>query len=222
MKKQKLTKEQRKELAWKKYLKVEQPALNEYEKVEQQALKKYDKVEQQALNEYEKVEQQALNEYEKVKELAWKKYLKVEQQALNEYEKVKELAWKKYLKVEQQALKKYDKVEQPAYEKYQEECKKIDLEEIPKIIEYNGRKYKLIEDEKMREKLRCLLRCRDGICDDELCRLIAKEFNFEIKKKEEKGWKCLICGEEVNGIDEMCKCMREYYKRKKGRKQNAK
>jgi len=72
-----------------------------------------------------------------------------------------------------------------AWEKYKEECKKIDLEEIPKIIEYNGRKYKLIEDEKMREKLRCLLRCRDGICDDELCRLIAKEFNFEIKKKEE-------------------------------------
>jgi len=33
-----------------------------------------------------------------------------------------------------------------AWEKYKEECKKIDLEEIPKIIEYNGRKYKLIEE----------------------------------------------------------------------------
>jgi len=106
MTKQKLTKEQRKDLALEEYWKVAVPAYEEYEKVEQQALKKY----------------------EKVKQPAWKKY-----------EKVRDLAYKKYKKVRELAL-----------EKYKEEYKKIDSEpdEIPEIIEHNGRKYKLIEGEK--------------------------------------------------------------------------
>jgi len=64
----------------------------------------------------------------------------------------KELALEKYKKVEQQAYEKYKKVQQPAYKKYQEECEKINAEpdeipdEIPEIIEHNGRKYKLIEE----------------------------------------------------------------------------
>jgi len=41
MNKQKLTKEQRKELALNEYLKVKQPAWNEYEKVRELALEKY-------------------------------------------------------------------------------------------------------------------------------------------------------------------------------------
>jgi len=43
---------------------------------------------------------------------------------------------------------------------------------------------------------------------------IVDKLNKEKFGFEEKGWKCLICGEEVNGIDEMCKCMREEIKKK--------
>jgi len=39
----KLTKEQRKEIAWKEYLKIENPAYKEYEKIENPAYKEYKK-----------------------------------------------------------------------------------------------------------------------------------------------------------------------------------
>jgi len=73
------------------------------------------------------------------KKLALEKYEKVIAPALNEHEKAQALSWKKF-----------EKVAVPAYEEYEKECEKIDSEpdEIPEIIEHNGRKYKLIEGEK--------------------------------------------------------------------------
>ena len=68
-------------------------------------------------------------------------------------EQRKDLVLKKYKKVRALAWKKCLKVRELVWEKCLEECEKIDAEpdeipdEIPKIIEYNGRKYKLMESE---------------------------------------------------------------------------
>jgi len=84
------------------------------------------------------------------KELAYKKYEKAIKPALEKYEKAENLAFKKYKKVEKLAKNEYEKVGEPALKKYKKEIEKIDAEpdEIPEIIEKNGRKYKLIEEEK--------------------------------------------------------------------------
>ena len=50
----KLTKEQRKDLAWEKYLKVQEPAWKKYEKVNEPAWEKYLKVKEPAWEKYEK------------------------------------------------------------------------------------------------------------------------------------------------------------------------
>ena len=76
---------------------------------------------------------------EQRKELAWEKYWKVKELVLKEGRKARELA-----------LKKGRKLTELALDKCLEECEKIDAEpdEIPEIIEQNGRKYKLIKSEK--------------------------------------------------------------------------
>jgi len=63
-------------------------------------------------------------------------------------EKRKEIAWKEYLKIENPAYKEYEKIETPAYEEYKKKIKEIEdePEEIPEIIEQNGRKYRLVEE----------------------------------------------------------------------------
>ncbi len=45
------------------------------------------------------------------------------------------------------AYKEYEKIENPAYKEYKKKIKEIedDPEEIPEIIEQNGRKYRLVE-----------------------------------------------------------------------------
>jgi CRISPR/Cas system CSM-associated protein Csm4 (group 5 of RAMP superfamily) len=63
-------------------------------------------------------------------------------------EQRKEIAWKEYKKIENPAYKEYEKIENPAYEEYKKKIKEIDKEpeEIPEIIEQNGRKYRLVEE----------------------------------------------------------------------------
>ena len=52
-------------------------------------------------------------------------------------EQRKEIAWEEYLKIQN-----------TAFEEYEKKIKKIDKEpeEIPEIIEQNGRKYRLVEE----------------------------------------------------------------------------
>jgi hypothetical protein len=47
------TKQQRKDEAWKKYLKIEKPALREYLRIEQPAYREYEGIRLQAYEEYE-------------------------------------------------------------------------------------------------------------------------------------------------------------------------
>ena len=50
----KLTKEKRKEIAWKEYLKIKNTASEEYEKIENTAYEEYKKIQNPAWKEYEK------------------------------------------------------------------------------------------------------------------------------------------------------------------------
>lgn len=63
-------------------------------------------------------------------------------------EELKEIAWKEYEKIRDLSYKKYNKIIKLAYEKYQKVIEEIDNypEEIPEIIEQNGRKYRLVEE----------------------------------------------------------------------------
>ena len=74
---------------------------------------------------------------EQRKEMAWEEYLKI-----------KNPAWKKYEKIENPAYEEYEKIQNPALEEYKKKIKEIDNEpeEIPEIIEQNGRKYRLVEE----------------------------------------------------------------------------
>jgi len=49
-------------------------------------------------------------------------------------------------KIINKAYKEYDKIVSPALEEYEKKCEEID-NEIEEIIEKNGRKYKLIEED---------------------------------------------------------------------------
>lgn len=71
---------------------------------------------------------------EQRKEMAWE-----------EYKKIKDSAYEEYKKIENPALEEYLKIKIPAYEEYLKKIKEIDKEpeEIPEIIEQNGKKYKL-------------------------------------------------------------------------------
>ena len=75
-KEQELTKQQRKDLAYK-----------EYEKIKDSALKKYEKIKDSALKKYKKIKDSALKEYLKIQETAWKKYKKIIDPARKKYEK---------------------------------------------------------------------------------------------------------------------------------------
>lgn len=63
-------------------------------------------------------------------------------------EQRKEMAYKEYLKIITPALEEYLKIKIPAYKEYRKKIKEIEdePEEIPEIIEQNGRKYRLIEE----------------------------------------------------------------------------
>jgi len=85
---------------------------------------------------------------EQRKEIAYKEYLKIKNPAYEEYEKIKNTAWEEYLKIQNTAYEECEKIENPAYEEYRKKIKEIedDPEEIPEIIEQNGRKYRLVEE----------------------------------------------------------------------------
>ncbi len=74
---------------------------------------------------------------EQRKERAWEEYLKIESPAYEEYEKIRDTAWEEYLKIKK-----------PAWEEYFKKIKEIDdePEEIPEVIEQNGRTYRLVEE----------------------------------------------------------------------------
>jgi hypothetical protein len=57
------TKQQKKELAWKKYLEIQQPAWDKYLEIEEPARKKYREIQQPAWNKYQEIEQPALKRY---------------------------------------------------------------------------------------------------------------------------------------------------------------
>ncbi len=63
-------------------------------------------------------------------------------------EQQKEMAREEYLKITSPALEEYLKIKVPAYKEYLKKIKEIDKEpeEIPEIIEQNGRKYRLVEE----------------------------------------------------------------------------
>ena len=66
----KLTKEQRKEMAYKEYKKIENPAWEEYRKIVNSAEKKYQKIRNPAWEEYLKIQNTAWEEYlKKIKEI---------------------------------------------------------------------------------------------------------------------------------------------------------
>ena len=69
--------------------------------------------------------------------------------ALKEYEKIEGPAWKEYEKIKDLAYKEYEKIQEPALTEYVKKCEEIDAEEIPEeipeVIEQNGRKYKRIK-----------------------------------------------------------------------------
>ena len=62
--------------------------------------------------------------------------------------KIKNPAYEEYEKIENTAYEEYKKIQNPAYEEYKKKIKEIDKEpeEIPEIIEQNGRKYRLVEE----------------------------------------------------------------------------
>ncbi len=68
--------------------------------------------------------------------------------ALKEYLKIKYTAYEEYKKIINPAYEEYEKIENPAYEEYLKKIKEIEdePEEIPEIIEQNGRKYRLVEE----------------------------------------------------------------------------
>jgi len=67
---QKLTKDQRKTIAYKKYAKIANPAWKEYMKIRDIAYKKYNKIRDTAYEEYEKINNPANKEYrKKIKEI---------------------------------------------------------------------------------------------------------------------------------------------------------
>jgi hypothetical protein len=68
--------------------------------------------------------------------------------AYEEYLKIKNPAWEEYKKIENPAYTEYLKIERPAWAEYLKKIKEIDKEpeEIPEIIEQNGRKYRLVEE----------------------------------------------------------------------------
>ena len=78
---------------------------------------------------------------EQRKEMAWEEYLKIESPAYEEYKKIANPAWEEY-----------EKIKNPALEEYKKKIKEIEdePEEIPEIIEQNGRKYRLVEEWKQK------------------------------------------------------------------------
>ena len=80
MKTQKLTKKQRKEIAY-----------EEYGKIQVIAYKKYEKINKPALKEYQKIVNPVYKEYEKIRKLAWKEYKKKCKEIDNEPEEVEEI-----------------------------------------------------------------------------------------------------------------------------------
>lgn len=67
MTKQKLTKEQRKELAWKEYLKIVEPAHKEFHKIEKPAHKEYQKKCEEIDNEVEEIIEHNGRKYKLIK-----------------------------------------------------------------------------------------------------------------------------------------------------------
>ncbi len=67
--------------------------------------------------------------------------------AYEEYKKIENPAYEEYLKIQNTAWEKYEKIQNPALEEYKKKIKEIEdePEEIPEIIEQNGRKYRLVE-----------------------------------------------------------------------------
>jgi len=63
-------------------------------------------------------------------------------------EQRKKIALEEYLKIKNPAYEEYEKIQNPALEEYKKKIKEIDNEpeEIPEIIEQNGRKYRLVEE----------------------------------------------------------------------------
>ena len=63
-------------------------------------------------------------------------------------EQRKEIAWEEYEKIKNPAYEKYKKIQNTVHKEYQKKIKEIndETEEIPEIIEQNGRKYRLVEE----------------------------------------------------------------------------
>ena len=87
-----------------KYLNIEQPAMEEYENIQQLPWEEYEKIEQLACEEYMKIQQPALEEYEKIQQPAMEKYLNIERPAWEEYLNIEQQAWKEYF----QSIQKID------------------------------------------------------------------------------------------------------------------
>ncbi len=85
---------------------------------------------------------------EQRKEIALEEYLKIENTVLEEYKRIKNKAYEEYKKIKNTAYEEYKKIENLAYEEYNKKIKEIDKEpeEIPEIIEQNGRTYRLVEE----------------------------------------------------------------------------
>ena len=85
---------------------------------------------------------------EQRKKMAYEEYEKIRNQSYEEYKKIKITALEEYLKIKNPALEEYLKIETPAYEEYRKKIKEIEgePEDIPEIIEQNGRKYRLVEE----------------------------------------------------------------------------
>lgn len=64
---EKLTKQQRKNKAWKKYHKIEEPAWKKYQKIREPAWKKYKEIEDPALKKYQKKCEEIDNEVKEPK-----------------------------------------------------------------------------------------------------------------------------------------------------------
>ena len=84
---------------------------------------------------------------EQRKERAYKEYEKIVNPAYEEYQKIRNTAWKEYEKIRNTAYKEYEKIQNPALEEYKKKIKEMEdePEEIPEVIEQNGRKYRLVE-----------------------------------------------------------------------------
>ena len=85
---------------------------------------------------------------EQRKEMAHKEYLKIRNSAEKKYLKIINPTWEEYKKIQNPAYEEYQKIINITWEEYKKKIKEIDdePEEIPEIIEQNGRKYRLVEE----------------------------------------------------------------------------